>query len=254
MKIAVISPYYKENQLLLERCINSVSTQTMECDHFLISDGHPQEWLKKLPLRHIELGKSHNDFGNTPRGIGGQLAISEGYDAICFLDADNWLDPNHIEECFSSVFKKHGSNYLNCDYVISRRRLCRPDLSVMSLDEEQGLVDTNCFLLLPGSFYLIPYWNLMPKEFSNIGDRVFYQKILSSNLNYVVNESITVNYLNLWESTYQFLGELPPVEAKPNVNGNLGFELFSKKTDVEKKITERMLGLNIGGFKHEVQL
>jgi len=244
MKIAVISPYYKESKVLLERCINSVSAQTIKCDHFLISDGHPQNWLNKLPVRHIELGKSHSDYGNTPRGIGGQLAISEGYDAICFLDADNWLDTTHIEECFSSVFKKH-INLLYCDYVIAKRRLCRPDLSIMEIPEQEGHVDTNCFFFLPGSFYLIPYWNLMPKEFSNIGDRLFNKKILSSNLNFVINNNITVNYLNLWESSYKYLKEAPPPDAKPNVDGNMGFELFKQKNDIEKKITQRLLGLVI---------
>ena len=115
----------------------------------------------------------------------------------------------------------------------------------MNIKEESGLVDTNCFFFLPGSYFLLPFWNLMPKEFSNIGDRIFYQKIISENLNYSENIFTTVNYLNLWSSTYEALGEIPPLNAKPNVNGNLGFEIFKTKTNIEKKIIQRNIGLKI---------
>jgi glycosyltransferase involved in cell wall biosynthesis len=244
MKIAVISAYYKEERELLKRCLKSVHKQSIKCDHFLVSDGYPQPWLKKSGVRHIELGKSHGDYGNTPRGIGAQIAISEGYEAICFLDADNWFDSDHIEHCLESAFSKY-PNILDCDYVIAKRRLCRPNLTIMNIREEPGHVDTNCFFFLPGSYYLIPFWNIMPKEFSNIGDRIFYQKIIGANLNYSENTKTTVNYLNLWSSTYEAIGEVPPAAAKPNVNGNLGFEIFSNKTEIEKKIIQRMLGLTI---------
>jgi glycosyltransferase involved in cell wall biosynthesis len=242
MKIAVISAYYKEEPELLERCLNSVKEQTINCDHFFISDGHPQEWLKTADVRHIELGKSHNDYGNTPRGIGAQIAISEGYEAICFLDADNWLDSNHVEHCLESAILKY-SNILECDYIVAKRRFCRPDLTVMDIKEEPDHVDTNCFFFLPGSYFLIPYWNLMPKEFSNIGDRIFNQKIILTNLNYVENKKITVNYLNLWKSTYESIGEIPPKESKQNVDGLHAINIFKSKTDIEKKITQRLLGL-----------
>ena len=244
MKIAVISAYFKEETELLERCLKSVKEQTIRCDHFFISDGHPQEWLKNSDVRHIELGKSHNDYGNTPRGIGAQIAISEGYEAICFLDSDNWIDSNHVEHCLESALSKY-SNILECDYVIAKRRLIRPDMSIMNIREEPGHVDTNCLFFLPGSFFLIPYWNLMPNEFSNIGDRIFFQKIKISNLNYAENHKTTVNYLNLWKSTYEALGENPPKDAKQNVDGNIGIEIFKTKTDIEKKIAQRMLGLEI---------
>jgi hypothetical protein len=244
MKIAVVSAYFKEGRDLLERCLGSVKKQTIKCDHFLISDGHPQEWLKNTDVRHIELGKSHNDYGNTPRGIGAQIAISEGYEAICFLDSDNWFDSNHVEHCLESEFSKY-SNILDCDYVIAKRRLIRPNLTIMNIKEEVGLVDTNCFFFFPGAYCLLPFWNLMPKEFSNIGDRIFNQKIISANLNSAVNYITTVNYLNLWKSTYEALGEIPPEDSKPNVNGNYGFEVFKMKSDLERKITQRMLGLEI---------
>jgi len=98
MKVAYITPYFKEDADILERCIRSVQAQTIKADHFLISDGYQQDWVANRVARHIPLGKSHGDYGNTPRGIGAQLAVSEGYDAIGFLDADNWIDPEHTKE------------------------------------------------------------------------------------------------------------------------------------------------------------
>jgi hypothetical protein len=61
-----------------------------------VSDGFPQDWLDSANVRHIRLGRPHNDAGNTPRGLGALLAVSEGYDGIGLLDADNWYDEDHI--------------------------------------------------------------------------------------------------------------------------------------------------------------
>jgi len=69
-RVAVITPYYKEDRLVLERCLRSVRKQTVAVDHFLVSDGFPQDWLDHEEVRHFRLGKSHGDYGNTPRGIG----------------------------------------------------------------------------------------------------------------------------------------------------------------------------------------
>ena len=96
-RFAIVTPYYREERNVLERCIQSVRSQTLPADHFLVSDGHPQDWLDSANVRHIRLGKSHKDVGNTPRGVGALLAVSERYEGIGLLDADNWYDKNHIE-------------------------------------------------------------------------------------------------------------------------------------------------------------
>ncbi len=95
----VITPYYKEDPALLRRCMDSVRTQTVPAEHLLVADGHPQDWIDSEPVRHLRLDRSHGDYGNTPRGIAAMLACSEGYPAIMMLDADNWLEPEHVELC-----------------------------------------------------------------------------------------------------------------------------------------------------------
>src|SRR5690348_4286605 len=109
-RYAVVTPYYKEERWLLERCMNSVRTQSLPADHFLVADGFPQDWLDHEPVRHIRLDRNHRDFGNTPRGIGALVAIGEGYDGIALLDADNWFESHHIEECVAA------SGRSECDY------------------------------------------------------------------------------------------------------------------------------------------
>ena len=44
----IITPYAREDQALLERCIDSVRRQTVRTDHFLVADGYPQEWIGRM--------------------------------------------------------------------------------------------------------------------------------------------------------------------------------------------------------------
>jgi glycosyltransferase involved in cell wall biosynthesis len=244
MRVAYITPYYKESAEVLERCVKSVEAQTIKSDHFLISDGYPQDWLATRVKRHIPLGKSHGDYGNTPRGIGAQLAISDGYDAIGLLDADCWLDPKHTEECLKTAIGNYGSP-LNCDYVIAKRRFIRPDLTVANISEEANHVDTNCYFLLRGAYSFFPVWSLMPKEFSNVADRVFYKSIMEADLNYATNKAVTVNYLNLWATSYLNVGETPPPEAKPNGEGESGYQWLAELDDRRKELVRRLVGTDL---------
>jgi glycosyltransferase involved in cell wall biosynthesis len=175
-RYAIVTPYYREDRSLLQRCINSVKSQSVKSDHFLIADGHPQSWIDHEQIRHIKLDRPHGDYGNTPRGIGALVAIAEEYDGIGFLDGDNWLDNDHIEACLEAASKTPGGT-AQCDYVVAQMRLRRPDETVMPLEVQSEHVDTSCFFFLRGSFSIIPHWALMPKVFSVIGDRIFYQML-----------------------------------------------------------------------------
>jgi glycosyltransferase involved in cell wall biosynthesis len=108
MKIAVITPYYKESIEFLRQCHKSVINQDISTDHclthFFIADGFPNEEVMKWNIKHITLPQAHSDNGNTPRGIGSILADVEGYDFIAYLDADNWFYPNC--KCIKSISMK----------------------------------------------------------------------------------------------------------------------------------------------------
>jgi hypothetical protein len=209
----MVTPYYKEPESLLRRCIESVKSQSVSCDHLLVADGFPQDWINNEPVRHLVLDKAHADFGDTPRGLGGLLAVAENYQGIGFLDADNWLESNHVESCL-----KAAGELENCDYVMATRNFCRPDGSIMPTAEEKNHVDTNCYFFLKGSFSCIAYWAMIPKPLAPVCDRVFYQTITTRPFNAARTQAPTVNYLNTWQYAYLEIGETPPEGTKPNVD------------------------------------
>ena len=94
--VAVITPYYREDTEKLRRCHESVLRQTGEVTHFMVADGFPNPEVDRWDVQHVSLGAAHGDNGNTPRGIGALLAFAQGFDAVAFLDADNWFVDNHI--------------------------------------------------------------------------------------------------------------------------------------------------------------
>jgi len=212
MKVAVVSAYYKEPPQDLQRCIDSVAGQTHPCTHFLISDGHPRAIVDNWRVRHVKLGASHADYGDTPRAIGSMLAIREGFDAIAYLDADNLFLRDHIKVMVEALLAAGGE----FDVVTSRRFLLRADGSRLPTPDEsyQSHTDTNCYLILRGAFALTPIWALMPREFSMIGDRIFWRALVMHGCRIAHVPRASVGYRSLWKIHYEQAGETPPEGAK----------------------------------------
>jgi len=212
-----VTPYYKETRACLERCIASVKQQTMRADHILVADGFPQDWLdqNQIGVRHLRLDRAHGDYGNTPRGMGSLMAIAEGYKGIGFLDADCWLEPDHLEHCLTQA-KEVG--FEKCGFVVTSRILRRPDESIINIADESPTehVDTSCFFLLPPSFSVLSVWMLMPREVSSICDRVFSHALRARNLASALSFKKTVNYTYTYAPIYRQLGEIPPNPIKEN--------------------------------------
>jgi glycosyltransferase involved in cell wall biosynthesis len=243
-RYAIITPYYKEDKSLIQRCMDSVRNQSVASEHFVIADGFPQSWIDREAVRHLKLDRGHGDYGNTPRGIGALIAIAEEYDGIGLLDADNWLESDHVEACIEAAATIDGGA-TQCDYVIAQRRLRRPDETIMALPEELGLVDTNCFFFLRGSFDIIPHWAMMPRGISAIGDRIFYAMVRRQPYRYARVEKPTVNYLCLWEICYRALGEDPPADAKPNIDSDKIYRWLGSLSPRELEIGSRLSGVQL---------
>jgi glycosyltransferase involved in cell wall biosynthesis len=214
-RYCVVTPYYKEDRSLLLRCMNSVRRQTVKADHILVADGFPQEWLLQQPVRHVALDKPHGDYGDFARGVGALMAVAEKYDAICFLDADNWYDDGHIEACLAAA-----GEHPDRAYVAAQRRFIRPDGSAVTTGRPAELprtehVDTNCYFFLPGSYHFLPRWCTIPRELSQSGDHLFYLSMKLAGVTPAVVPEPTVNYLCMFENIYRLLGEEPPPGAKP---------------------------------------
>jgi hypothetical protein len=237
----VVTPYYKEHRSFLERCIESVRRQTIRTDHLLVADGFPQDWIDSVGVRHLRLDRAHGDFGNTPRGVGSVLAASEGCLAISMIDADNWIEPNHFEECLGAARSLAGRE---CDFVVARRNLMRPDGTRIDIAEEPGSehVDTNCMVFLRGAYHLLASWALMPKQISSVGDRIMWSTLKARGLLGVIAGRPTVNYHCIWESVYRAIGELPPAGAKPNIDSTPVAVYLRGLNDRDLEIASRLSG------------
>jgi glycosyltransferase involved in cell wall biosynthesis len=171
MRLAIVTAYFNEDRATIERCIASVRAQTVPVEHILVADGRPQDWIPGAGVRHIVLDRAHGDFGDTPRMIGLVLAIREEFDAIQFLDADNYVLPQHAAVA-EALLNESGAHML-----VLKRRLLRPDGSDLNftIDEDEALqlIDTNCYLFTRPAFPTALKWALIPRALSFIGDRVF---------------------------------------------------------------------------------
>ncbi len=196
---------------MIERCIASVAGQSVACDHLLVADGAPQDWIDGAGVRHLRLDRNHADYGNAARGIGALLAAGEGYDAIGFLDADNRIDPDHVALCLAAAA---GEQADAPDLVVARRRIELPDGTPVPLADEPGLIDTNCLFLLPGAFPVIARWALIPGPLAAIGDRVFHAALVSAGCRMAHTDRESVTYVSHWVVHHAASGGAVPADAR----------------------------------------
>lgn len=214
LRVAVITPYYKESLEYLLACRDSVANQDgADITHFFVADGFPQKEVSTWDVQHVILPQPNADYGNTPRGIGSFLAISQGFDFIAYLDADNWYKPGHIK----SLISLHLAT--EADVTCSFRSLHTPDGKVLAglqqFDENRlKHVDTSCYLLHKGAFDLVDVWLKMPKQVAGVGDRIFLMALQRRRLKFAFSKKMTVAYRTLWEDHYRAKGLEPPPEAK----------------------------------------
>jgi glycosyltransferase involved in cell wall biosynthesis len=247
--IAIITPYFKEAPEILKRCVDSVKHQSVNADHFLISDGYAQDWLDGVGVRHLRLGRGHNDFGNTPRGLGALLAISEGYKSIGFLDADNWYDPDHVEQCCAAANSIEGAQP---DLIVARRRIWLPDGTLVNVGEEPNHIDTNCYWLLEGSFPVAHHWLTAVAEVAAACDRVFYRVVKAHLFTMRYTKTQTVNYVGNFEVFYRALGKTPPPDAKPTIDLNPIFDWIMSLDERRRRIANQRCGIDLLGWVRDV--
>ena len=240
-RYAIVTPYSGESRETLERCINSVRSQSVGTDHILVADGYPQDWLDMAGVRHVRLDRNHGDFGNAARAIGATMAIAEQYEGIGLLNASDWLEPNHVASCEATYLR---AGHDQVDFVIARRTLRRPDGSALLAWHEspEEHVDINCFFFFPTAYPLVPHFGLMPKELAALSDRFFYKALRDRGLRSAVNEVFTVNDLCMWESVYRALGETPPEGAKPNIDTQELDAWLASRTPAQRLLIERLSG------------
>ncbi|RUM22851.1 glycosyltransferase [Rhizobium phaseoli] len=211
MRVAVITPYYKESNELLEQCRASVVDQTVACDHVFVADGFPNEVVERWRVKHFILPNAHGDAGNMARVIGSLSVFAQGYDAVAFLDADNWYRSDHIQRLLDLHCRTGAA------VCTTRRSMHRADGSYMFDDAKSDgrtHVDTNCLFLTRPSLPIIARWAHMPRELYPVGDSVYWSSIRSSRLSHAHEPAVTVCYRTTWEADYKRMGEAAPAGSK----------------------------------------
>lgn len=145
MKVAVITPTIGAETL--RQCVDSVMNQTYgDITHYIFVDGEQyydkvtEVTLGRSQVKHVHLEE------NVGKGwYGHRVYAACGYlvnaDVICYLDEDNWFEPNHVEKLMDRI--KKGS-----DWAYSLRRIV----------DKQGdyVCDDNCESLGQWPIYFNP--------------------------------------------------------------------------------------------------
>lgn len=243
MRIAVVTPYYREPLEVLERCHASVLAQPVECTHILVADGHPRPEIDAWRCEHLVLAATHDDNGNTPRGLGGISALNRGFDGIAFLDADNWYAADHLESVIAASAD-------GADVVFSDRQVVLPSGDLCPYDDidirERRFADTSSIFIRSSAPFLILAWALMDQDLSPICDRVMCAAIQARGARTVWSGRQTVFYESRWRSHFLALGKPPPIDehhtdwdkmkaaySADNNRQRLGFDPFEGRSPFE---------------------
>jgi glycosyltransferase involved in cell wall biosynthesis len=236
MKVAVVTPYYREPLDTLRRCHESVLAQTHAATHFMVADGHARSEVGDWGVEHLILPRAHGDYGNTPRCFGAISALNLGFDAFAFLDADNWYTPDHIESLVAAC------EATGAPIAFASRHVVLPsgqEVAVGSDGALAGHVDTSCFFITAQAAFLLPVWAMMDPSLSPIGDRVLLSVLQQRGLLAVETRRKTVFYESTWAVHYESAGLTPPHDATRMANQAVG------KGFSEERSTAR-LGFRLG--------
>lgn len=212
MKIAVITPYHTEPLEMLKRAHDSVTSQTHACTHYMVADGHPRAEIDSWTVRHIALPVEHSNNGNTPRAIGSLDAIGDGFDAISYLDADNWFEPDHIAGLVAL------QEETKADLVSSGRVIHAIDGSVLLPKGESGdgqnHADTSVLMFYRSAFAVLPLWGTMPHELGPKCDHFIFKGALALGCTHNGHQNQTVHFTSRYSPHYRKAGLEIPDDAK----------------------------------------
>ena len=185
--------------------------QSHPCTHILVADGEPDPRVDDWDAQHIVITKNLGNYGDTPRAIGSMSAIGQDFDAIAYLDADNWFLPDHIAALVAL------RNETGAAVCTSQRNLHRLDGTFLSACWESGrdtFTDTNCLMLIGPARELSVAWAYVPAALHPIGDRIVWSWIAKSRWPRAHGDFRTVAYRTRYAHHYRALNESPPPGAK----------------------------------------
>jgi len=206
--VTVVTP--TTGNICVMQALESVSRQTHRCiQHLVVSDGvELQPELKKQIRQYnvdlIELPyATGRDRFNGHRIYGASVFLGKG-DFFCFLDEDNWFDPDHVATLLELI--KGGGKI---DWAFSLRKIVDADGSYVCNDDCESLgkwpsvIADNDFLVDVGCFFLprliavqtAPIWYRKAREpgVPEV-DRLLTAILRANRPNYDTNGLYTLNY------------------------------------------------------------
>lgn len=222
LSVAVITSTIGRAQL--ERAILSVKAQTYPCKHYVFVDGEQfradaKAILDKYPeVTAIYLPMNTGADGWTNSSINAIAPFLVKEAAICYLDDDNWYEPNHVEQCVKTL------NESGADYVYALRNFYSPAEQFISKDTLESIgfyenkldnpynfqilvngqtlamhttahkrhhIDTNCYMMRRElAIGISRFW------YSGIhNDTNVFNALVQFNVSHCCTKQFTVNYL-----------------------------------------------------------
>lgn len=229
IRVAIVTPFHAEPAHWLSQCHESVRAQSVPCEHIMVGDGARVK--PPSTALHIPLPRGVSDYGDTPRSVGSMYAAGLGYDAVLYLDADNWIHPDHVK----SILRKH----LETGAVIVTTRRSFVDLdgrhmAVCAASDGEQFCDTNCLSVFRPAYDVLSRWALMSHALHAIDDRVVWRYVLDQGFSRAHTGLATAYYRATHAGFYNDIGRPVPPGVKSGSNAigeavqawrRMGFEL-----------------------------
>lgn len=158
MNVSIITPTIGTKHL--RKCVESVSNQTYKnFTHYLFIDGSTysskidKDITSNKKIRKVLLEENTGSDGWLGHRIYAAASFLVSGDIICYLDEDNWMEPNHLESLVELIEKGN-------DWAFSLRKIFTQDGVFVCEDNCESLgkwpvytnekvfhIDTSCFAL-----------------------------------------------------------------------------------------------------------
>ncbi|MEO6215928.1 MAG: glycosyltransferase [Sphingomonas sp.] len=205
LRVAVVTPYCTESAQELERCHRSVQSQAgVDATHVLVGDGPDVAELRFDNAICTRLPVAAHDFGETPRLAGWQIAMDRAFEAVAYLDADNWFYPGHLHSLASAAARA------NAEIAVSNRILHHLNGDAMARClQSDGIEfsDTNCMMfMLPAAARWRDVVAAIEPPLKPVHDRVLWCAIIRSGARVARTGQFSVAYLSKVAGHYRSLG------------------------------------------------
>lgn len=194
MEISVIIPTYRPDYYIWE-CLDSLKNQTLSQDEFEIlvilnGDKEPyysqiNNWIDKNKMKNTRLLYNEKKGVSNARNLGLDVSCGEN---ICFIDDDDYVDNNYLEELIKSIEKygKNGiiaTNYINFDEKTKEKLFetkYQNGFYTKNILEMRKVFSMGCIKLIPQKIIDSTRF----KNYSNGEDALFMLEI-SKNVKYI---------------------------------------------------------------------